>query len=166
MLKTYRFSIITGLLLAVLNLFHLRVTRFIVSLTGRNFASYLIYAIFLAFFLVALFKAVTAKKNQDIGIILLTAGLMFFFVLARPRLSFKLTLLEMFIFGVIVTWEGKKSKSLLPFVILALGAVLIEFASSLSIGGQLSAGSHFYLMDAWRNMLAALSGYLSGAMLN
>lgn len=166
MLKTYRISIITGLLLCVLSLFHSKVTGVIVSLTGRNFASYFIYAVFLAFFLVALFKVIAAKKSQEIGIVLLTAGLMFFFVLSRPRLSFKLTLLELFVFGVIVAWESKKSKSLLPFLILALGATAIEFASSLSIGGQFSTGSHFYLMDAWRNMLAALSGYLSGSMLN
>jgi hypothetical protein len=160
LLKTYRFSIITGILLAVINAFHYQVERLITSLTGRNFASYIIYAVFFAFFLVVLFKVAVAKKNRDIGVVLLTAGLMFFFLLARPMLEFKLTLLEMFLLGIIIAWEGKKNKSPLPFLILALGAVAVELASNFSIG------SHFYLFDAWRNMLAGLSGYLSGSLLN
>ncbi|MCP5050435.1 MAG: hypothetical protein GY940_24945 [bacterium] len=159
-MKNYRFSIIFCIVLGVANLFHSRVERAVTAITGRNFALYIIYALFLAFFLVVLFKVVATKKNTDIAIILLTMGLIFFFLFTHPVFLFKLTLLELFFFGVLVVWEGKKSKSLTAFLLIAAAAVLVELASSYSFGG------YFYYLDAWRNALTGLSGYLAGSLLN
>jgi hypothetical protein len=159
-LKTYRFSIIYGIILAVVNFFHVQVERLIAAVTGKSFGTYIIYALCLAFFLVVLFKVAAAKKNRDIAVILLTMGLIFFFLLSHPVFLFKLTVVELFFFGVLVAWEGKKSKTLLPFLIIFGCAVIVEIASNLGLN------THFYYFDAWRNALTALSGYLAGSLLN
>ena len=160
MFKTYRFSLIYAILLGVIHYFHLQVEDFLIKLSGKNFALYIIYAVFLAFFLVIFFKTAAAKKNNNYAIILLTLGLIFFFIFTNPLFLFKLSVLELFFLGVLTVWEGKKAKSPLPFLILLGAAVLVEVASNFSVG------SHFYLLDAWRNMLFCLSGYLSGSLLN
>jgi hypothetical protein len=135
------------------------VERLIVDITGRNFALYIIYALFLAFFLVVFVKVAAAKKSIDIAIILLTLGLMFFFLFSHPVFLFKLTLLELFFVGVLVSWEGKKGKSFIPFLIMAAVAVLVELSSNFAVG------SHFYYFDVWRHCLTSLSGYLAGSLL-
>ena len=155
-MRKYKYSIIYALFLIVINFFHFRVEKWIAGLTGKNFPLYLIYALFLAFFLVVLFKKVSAKKNMEIAVVLLTMGLVFFFLFSWPVFSFQMNVLEMFILGIFLSKESIKSKSLAPFFILAAAAISIEIASNLSIG------SHFYYLDAWRNVLIALSGYLSG----
>ena len=109
------------------------------------------------FFLVVFFKMVSAKKNMEIAIVLLSMGLVFFFLFSWPVFSFQLNVVEMFILGIFLSKESKKSKSLAPFFILIVTAFLIEIASNVSIG------SHFYYLDAWRNVLIGLSGYLSGS---
>jgi hypothetical protein len=87
---------------------------------------------------------------------LLSMGLVFFLLFSRPVFLFQLIVLEMFILGIFIALEGKKSKSILPFVLIVVAAVLIEISSNLSIG------SSFYYLDAWRNALIALSGCLTG----
>ncbi len=160
MLNNYRFSLIFGVVICVLNVFHRSFSRLMRSVFGANFPAYTIYAIFLAFFLVILFRVISTKKNQDIAIIFLCSGLIFFFLLTHPDFLFKLTILELFILGVLTAWEGKKGKSPVPFLLIALFAVAVELCSSLGMWGNIK---HFYYFDAWRNALLALSGYLSGS---
>jgi hypothetical protein len=105
-------------------------------------------------------KAFLSKKNLDITIALLTMGLIFFFLFTQTVFLFKLSVLELFILGVILSLEGKKSKSLVPFLMIAVAAVLVEVSSNLSIGSR-----YFSYFDAWRNALITLSGYLAGFIL-
>ena len=163
MLKNYRFSLILGIVICMLNLMHRPAARWFRSAFGSNFPVYIIYAVFLAFFLVILFKVISAKKNQDIAIILLCSALIYFFLLTHPDFLFKLTILELFLLGVLVAWEGKKGKSLLPFLFIAVFAVLVELCSTYGMRGNVN---HFYYFDAWRNGILALCGYLSGSLIN
>lgn len=158
-MKTYKFSIVFAVLLVIANFFHFRVEKWLLALGTRNSVLYLIYGLFLAFFLVAFLKKFPRIDNQEIGILLLTMGFVFFLLFTRTVFLFQLSVLEMFALGVIVSLEGKKSKSLLPFLIVLITAALVEVSSSLS------TGSHFYYLDAWRNGLVALSGYLAGFLL-
>ena len=93
---------------------------------------------------------------MELAAISLAVGLVFFFLLSWPVFVFQLNVLEMFLLGFLLSVESKKTKSLMPLLLLVLGAILVEIASNLSIG------SHFYYLDAWRNTLTALSGYLAG----
>jgi hypothetical protein len=154
-LKTYAYSIIYALILVVINYFHFRVERLIASVTGTNFGAYIIYGFFIAYGSIAVIKAFIAKKNQDTAVVLLTMGTVFFFLISRTMLSYKLGILELFILGIIMAWEGKKSKTPLLFIIMAVTAALVELASNLSLGSQ------FYYLDAWRNALIILSGYIA-----
>lgn len=159
-MKTYKYSIIYIIFLVVVNFFHFRVEGFITNTTGKNFAAYFIYGLFLALFMAIAIKAFLSKKNLDITIALLTMGLIFFFLFTQTVFLFKLSVLELFILGVILSLEGKKSKSLVPFLMIAVAAVLVEVSSNLSIGSR-----YFSYFDAWRNALITLSGYLAGFIL-
>lgn len=156
-MKKYKYSIIYIIFLVLVYLLHFRVERFIAGTTGKNFVVYFIYGLFLALFLTIAIKAFLSKKNLNITITLLTMGLIFFFLFTNPVFLFKLSVLELFILGVILSLEGKKSKSLIPFLLIAAAVILVEVSSNLSIGSR-----YFSYFDAWRNTLIALSGYLAG----
>jgi hypothetical protein len=136
------------------------VEKWLIHVSSRNFVFYMILALLLAFYLVVFLKKRSKINNREIAILLLSMGLVFFLLFSHPVLLFQLIVLEMFILGVIIALEGKKSKSILPFVLIVAAAVLIEISSNLSIG------SSFYYLDAWRNALIALSGCLTGYLLH
>jgi hypothetical protein len=136
------------------------VEKWLIHASSRNFVFYTILALFLAFFLVVFLKKRSKINNREIAILLLSMGLVFFLLFSRPVFLFQLIVLEMFILGIFIALEGKKSKSLLPFVLIIVTAALVEISSNLSIG------SSFYYLDAWRNTLIALSGYLTGCLLH
>jgi hypothetical protein len=159
-LKTYKFSIIYVIFLVIVNFFHFRVEKWLIRVSSRNFVFYMILALFLAFFLVIFLKKRSKINNREIAILLLSMGLVFFLLFSHPVLLFQLIVLEMFLLGVVIALEGKKSKSILPFVLIVVAAVLIEISSNLS------TGSTFYYLDAWRNTLIALSGCLTGCLLH
>jgi hypothetical protein len=159
-LSTYRFSLIYIIVLAAITLFHSKLAGWIAGSAGQDFASYVIYGMFLAFFLILLIKTIAAKRGTDVGLVLLTLGLVFFFLLSHPMLIFKMTILELFILGLLVAWEGKKSKSLISFLIIFIGALVVEVMSNFAVN------THFYYFDVWQNSLVVLSGYLSGSLLN
>jgi hypothetical protein len=159
-LRAYKFSIIYVIFLVIVNFFHFRVEKWLIHVSSRNFVFYMILALLLAFYLVVFLKKRSKINNREIAILLLSMGLVFFLLFSHPVLLFQLIVLEMFILGVIIALEGKKSKSILPFVLIVAAAVLIEISSNLSIG------SSFYYLDAWRNALIALSGCLTGYLLH
>jgi hypothetical protein len=158
-LKAYKFSIIYVIFLAIINFFHFQVEKWLIDASSRNFVFYTILALFLAFFLVVFLKKRSKINNREIAMLLLSMGLVFFLLFSRPVFLFQLIVVEMFILGIFIALEGKKSKSLLPFVLILVTAALVEVSSNLSIG------SSFYYLDAWRNTLIALSGYLTGFLL-
>lgn len=159
-LKKYIRSLIFLSVVMVLNYFHPLVERTITRWTGRNFAIYLVYGIFAACFVVVLFrsKIFVNRKARDIALLLLCVGLVFFFLLSHPLFLFKLTMLEMFLVGIFLYWDGKSTKSLFPFLLLIAAATLVELAASLGSNG------HFYIYDAWRNSIAALIGFLTASL--
>ena len=158
-MKAYKFSIIYAIFVVIVNFFHFRVEKWLIDASSRNFVYYMILALLLAFFLVVFLKKRSRIDNREIAILLLSMGLVFFLLSSRPVLLFQLIVLEMFILGVFIALEGKKTKSLLAFVLIVVAAVLIEISANLSVG------SSFYYLDAWRNALIALSGFLTGCLL-
>jgi hypothetical protein len=107
-----------------------------------------------AFFAVTVVRAFLTKKNQDISVALLSMALVFFLLVTHPGFPFKLYVLEMFALGFILAVEGKKSNSPIPFILIAIAAILVEVASNTAMN------THFYYLDAWRSSLVALSGYV------
>jgi hypothetical protein len=93
------------------------------------------------------------------AIALLVMGLIFFLLLSKTVLIYKLSIVEFFILGALVSFENKKSKSLLPFLILLGTACLMEIITNLS------TGTRFYHLDVWINSITALSGYIVTFML-
>lgn len=159
-MKAYKFSFVYIIFITIINFFHFRVEKWLIGASSRKFVFYTIFALLLAFFLVIFFKKRSKINNPEIAILLLGMGLVFFLFFSRPVFLFQLLVLEMFILGALLSLEGKKSKSLLPFLFIAATAVLVEFSSNLSIG------SSFFYLDAWRNCLIALSGYITGFLLH
>lgn len=158
-LKKFKFSMFYIIVLIAVNFFHFQVGDFLITLTGKNFILYLIYALFVSFTLVLLFKIIPSKKNLELAILLLTMGLIFFLLVSRNPFLSKLSILEFFLLGLFVSLENKKSKSFVPFILLCAAAFLVEAANNLS------SGSHFYYLDVWINSLAGLSGYAAGFLL-
>ena len=158
-MKAYKYSIIYAIFLAIVNFFHFSIERWIIGSSSRNFAFYLLVALFLVFYLVIFLKHRSKISNLEIAVLLLTMGFVFFLLCSRTVYMFQLSVLEMFILGILLAIEGKKAKDLLPFLILAVAAIVVEISSNLAIG------SSFYLLDAWRNALVALCGYLAASLL-
>ncbi len=129
------------------------------KMSAYTYTIYIVYGVFLAFFTVAFIKAIRTGKSLEIAAILLTCGLLFFFLFSNPRLLFKMAILEFFILGVIVATENKKAKSYLPFVILLGVACLVEIATNLF------SGSRFYYLDVWMHSLSGLSGFIAGLLI-
>ena len=69
------FSIFYIIVLIVINFFNYRLEDFLIDLTGKKFLFYLIYALFISFFVLLIFKVFPAKKNLDIALVLLTTAL-------------------------------------------------------------------------------------------
>lgn len=158
-MKKFIISFIYIVLLAVASFFHSRLEAMLVNAPARKFVVYSIYGLFVAFAVVILLKFLLAKKNLEIAIGLLAMGLIFFFIFSTPLFSFKLTLLEFFILGLVVAFENRKSPSLFSFVLLIGTACLIEAITNFT------GGTRFYYLDVWINSLTALSGYIAGLLI-
>jgi hypothetical protein len=157
-MKKYTFTIIFSIIVIALHYFHFKVEKTITGWTGMNLALYIIYGLFLAFFLVLLFKAFS-KSNLELGAWLLTLGVTGFFLFSQPVFLFKLSMLELFLVGFIPAVEGKKARSVVPFLIIIATAVLAHVVPGLS------AKIPFSYLEAWRNTLMGLCGYIAGCLL-
>lgn len=158
-IKKFSFSIVFIILLVGLNLIHHRLYHYIRKLTGEKFFVYVVFALFVAFFLVLIIKMLPGRKNLELALIILSLGLVFFFIVSRPLFSSRLNVLEFFLLGFVVAIENKKAKSFAPFVLILAAALLVEIA------GNLSLGSSFYYLDVWVNVLTALCGYVTTFLL-
>lgn len=158
-LKKFKISIFYIVFLIVINFFHPRVEDFLINLTGKKFILYLIYALFVSFSLVLLFKIIPSKKNPELALVLLTMGFVFYLLVSRGHFLSKLNIPEFFILGILVSIENKKSRFFSPFILLFAAVFLVEVAHNLSIG------SRFYYLDVWINSLTGLSGYIAGFLL-
>ena len=156
-MKRFRLTLlyITGLI--VLNFFHPAIRSLLVALTGEKFIVYLIFALFVSFFIINLVRVYRRGKNTETATVLLLAALIFFFLSSRPRLLFKLSLLEFFVLGAILFIDYKRSRSALAYSLawLTAAAVMAEIA------GNIAAGSDFYYFDVWMSVLFGLCGYIS-----
>lgn len=158
-MRRYSFSILYTIVLCVINFYHYRFERFLVSLTGEKFPIYLIAALFVSISVILLFKAIRSKKNPELALVLLTMGLIFFFFISRSPFLAKMNILEFFALGILISLENKKSKSIIPFILLVGAAFLGEIATNFLMG------SSFYYLDVYINFLTGLCGYIAGFLL-
>jgi hypothetical protein len=156
-LKRFRLSLIYIVGLVVLNLFHSPVRSFLASLTGEKFIIYLLYGLFFSFFLIALIRVFRSGKNVEMATVMCAMALIFFFLLSRPFLLFKLSIAEFFILGVILFIDGKKSRSNFAIAL----ALLVSAALLAELAGNLFASSSFYYFDVWMTVLFGLAGYIT-----
>lgn len=124
-----------------------------------SFTGYVIFGLLIAFFLIVLFKAARQGKDLEPVALTLATGLVFFFLLTSPRLMFRVTVFGFYLLGVLTAIDNKKTKSVLPFIIIIGTACLVEAASGYFFGGS------FYYLDAWIYSLCAFSGFIAGALL-
>lgn len=143
----------------MVNGFHFHLETLILDLSAWKFVLYLIYGLFFSFFLVIFIRLFRARKNLELAMVLLIIGLIFFFLISNPLLLFKLAILEFFILGLLVALDNKKSKSLLPYLLLFGTACLVEIVTNLA------SGTHFYYLDVWIHSLTGLSGFIAGFLL-
>jgi hypothetical protein len=158
-LKKFIVSFIYIIILAAANFFHARVEAWLSNAPARKFIIYSIYGLLAAFTIVILFKFLLAKKNLETAMGLLAMGLIFFFIFSNPLFSFKLTLFEFFLLGLIVALENRKSPSLFSFILIIGTACLIEWITNFT------GGTRFYYLDVWINSLTGLSGYIAGLLI-
>ena len=158
-MKKYKYSLIYIGFLVLLSLFHFKLQGFVLDSGAGVFFNYIVYGLFAAFFLAIFIKSLYGRKNQEIAIVLLVMGLVFFFLLSNPKLVYKLAILEFFVLGLVVSFDSLNAASPLPFLILGAGACLVEFAANLPGGGS------FFYLNVWGYSLTGLSGYISGLTL-
>lgn len=158
----FKVTFIYSALLIVASIFITRLETWITRLCGPRFAGYVIFGLFMAFFLVTLIKTLQAGKNLEMGSWLLSAGIIFFFLYFNVSLSFKLEILLFFILGILCALDNKKTKSILPFIMIIAVICLGQLAENLVKGTQLFS---FELLNAWMHFLASLAGYVAGFLL-
>lgn len=155
-MKKFKISIIYIIALAVVAIFHRPLERLVLRLSAGEFFLYTIYGLFLAFSLVIIIKGYLSGKNLDLAAALLIAGVIFFFLFLKSMFLFKLSILEFFILGILVSMDNKKARSVVPFFLLVGAACFIEFVDNII------PGTRFYYYDVWIYSLTGLSGYVSG----
>lgn len=154
-IKKFKVSLIYIIFLVVASAFHSYLENLFLNISAIKFVLYLIYGLFFSFFLAIFVKSIMAGKNLEIAIVLLTMGLIFFFLSLKPIFLFKLGILEFFLLGVLISIDNKKSKSILPFFFLFVTALLVEIVPNLF------AGTSFYYNDVWILSLTGLSSYIA-----
>ncbi len=158
-MRNFTASIFYIAILVIVNFFHAQVRIAVVSFSGKQFALYVIYGLFLAYFIVNLFRAWKSRSDIEIAAILLAIGIISFFLVSRPFFLFKLQVLEFFILGSLLAIENKKSKGLGGFSLAFF--LLIGAAALAELSGNMAADSTFYYLDVWMTTLFGLSGYIA-----
>jgi hypothetical protein len=158
-LRNFTASIFYIAVLVVIHYFHSQVRSAVVSFSGKQFALYVIYGLFLSYFLINLFRAWKSRSDVEIAAILLVIGTVSFFLVSRPFFLFKLQVLEFFILGSLLAIENKKTKGLGGFSLAFL--LLVGAAALAELSGNVAAGSTFYYLDVWTTTLFGLSGYIA-----
>ena len=158
-MRNFTASIFYIAVLVIIHYFHSQVRSAVISFSGKQFALYVIYGLFLAYFLINLFRAWKSRSDIEIAAILLVIGTITFFLISRPLFLFKLQILEFFILGSLLAVENKRAKGLggfsLAFFLLVGAAALAEWS------GSFASGSSFYYLDVWRTTLFGLGGYIA-----
>ena len=150
------------LLLAVTTPFHLQLERFFIQQHLFRLFNYVLLGILAAFFVVAFFKSVAGKKIFELAGVLLSAGLVFYFLFQRrvflnvSRFSLLLHIAEFFLLGWILFRENKKNFSLVPLLFLFAAAIGFEAIQ------MIMPDRIFDLNDIWINCLSGLAGFLAG----
>jgi glycopeptide antibiotics resistance protein len=161
-LRKYRFSLLYILVLLLTSPFHLQLRNLLVGFRGFNFSNYLLLGILVAFFVLALFKAVSGGKALENAAVLLAATIIFYFLFQRRIFLNKvffsnfLHIAEFFILGVLLFKENKRSSSPLPFLILIVSAFAFELIQFFLQNRVVDAN------DIWTNAIAGLVGLVVG----
>lgn len=158
-MRNFTASIFYIAVLVVIHYFHSQVRSAVVSFSGKQFALYVIYGLFLAYFLINLFRAWKSRSDVEIAAILLVIGMTSFFLVSRPFFLFKLQVLEFFILGSLLAIENKRAKGLGGFSLAFL--LLVGAAALAELSGNMAGGSAFYYLDVWTTTLFGLSGYIA-----
>ena len=161
-MKKFRFSIFYTLLLAASTPFHLQLERFFIQQHWLRLLNYILLGILIAFFAVAFLKSVAEKKIFELAGVLLSAGVVFYFLFQRriflnvSRFSLLLHIAEFFLLGWILFRENKRNFSLVPLLGLFAAAIGFE-AIQMVMPDRI-----FDLNDIWINCLSGLAGFLAG----
>ena len=161
-MKKHKYSLLYVLLLVATSPFHLQIKNLLVRLQGFNFINYLLLGILSAFFVIALFRAVAARKALDNAAILLAIAIIAYLLfqrrifLNRTFFSNFMHIAEFFILGVILFKENKRTYSLAPFLILFTSAFAFELMQIFFRNRIVDAN------DVWINVIAGLAGLVVG----
>lgn len=154
-MNKFKFSFFYIAALAILNLFHSKLERFVYYHSLEGLVFYVLSGLFLSFFLIVLQKVIKARKNTEIAMMILILGVVFFFMTSRPRIGFKISIFEFFLLGCLLAIEDKRIKLLIPLILLFIAAILVEVTANIWVNKGI-----FY-NDIWRSILFGLGGYVS-----
>jgi glycopeptide antibiotics resistance protein len=161
-LKKFRFSLLYILLLLATSPFHLRARNLLVDIRAFNFINYILLGLIVAFFALALFKALVAGKPLDNAALLLAAAIVFYFLFQRRIFLNKtffsnfLHIAEFFILGILLFKENRRASSAVPFVVLLASAFAFEMVQVFFHSRVVDAH------DIWINAIAGLVGLVVG----
>lgn len=161
-MKKYKFSLVYAALLMLTTPFHVQLERLIIRLSWFRLLNYALLGVLLAFFAVAFVRALSGKKIHEMGGVLFSAAVIFYFMFQRriflslTRFSLLLHIAEFFLLGWILFRENKKGFSPVPILILLISAIGSE-AVQLVIPGRI-----FEWNDIWINCISGMAGFLAG----
>jgi len=124
-----------------------------------NLAINLIFGLFLALLVIVLLKFSNYKKSSFLNILILSQGLIFYFLLTQPRLFDKLILAAFYFTGIFLFFTGKKKYDIyFPLFILFL-AIFFE------VSGLLLFEKNFLYLSVLKNFLIVTAGYTTGSII-
>lgn len=153
-MKKYPFSIIFFLVLLAAEIFKFKTAAWLSGIGGRQLLTYVIYGVSAAIVAVFIMKAIMEKKAEKVPELLLSGGLVFYFLLSRQVAEYQLGVLEFFLLGFLICFEGRKSNSLLPSGMLLLFPLIVVAVTGFVRGGE------FYLLEFIKHFLYTAAGYV------
>lgn len=124
-----------------------------------NFSLNLILGICFAVLVIVLLRIGINKKPLLFSSLILSQGIIFYFLLTQPRLFDKLILIGFYFSGILIFYSGGKKKESFYYLFILLLAIIFE------VSGILLFDRNFLYLNILRNFLIGTAGFTTGYLI-
>lgn len=156
-LKRFNLLLLT-ITLGVLSVFQRDIVRVIRDNSLQNLTENIIFAFFIAVFLLIFIRSRIWEKRDPAVIYIFALGILSYFYFTGPLLLQKLLLVAFFISGIILFRFFIRSG---PFIPLLFILFLVFFTDIID---NIVTGNDIFILDILRNFITGIAGFISGSL--
>lgn len=142
-----------------LNFLGKSIVNFVSEKSLYNFAINMIIGLTFSVLVLVLLRIKSFKNNHVVYSLILSQGIIFYFLFTQPRLFDKILLTGFYISGIFLTYTNNKKKSLNGVVIIALLTLIFELA------GLILFDRNFIFLNILKHFLVLTAGYTAGSFI-